>query len=239
MKSYIRLLLAAALLLMVGIAYLFLRRPGLAARHTQVVQWINDPQAHLDWSVQAGQHCHGAPFALPTDGYIGYLWDDLFRIGHRHQGIDIFGAGPAGETPIYAAFGGYLTRLPDWKSSLIVRVPEDPLQPDRQIWTYYTHMADSAGNSFISADFPPSTSERFIKAGTLLGYMGNFSGTPGNPVGVHLHFSIVQDDGQGKFRNELKISNTLNPSPYFNLPLNGRKGGGIPVCFPEGSGGNG
>ncbi len=235
MKSLLRLLLAAALLSIVGIAYLILRRPGMAARNVQVVQWIRDPLAHADWAVQAGQRCGDAPFSLPSGGYIGYLWDDSFQIGHRHQGIDIFGGVQPGEIPIYAAYDGYLTRLPDWKSSLIVRIPDDPLHPGRQIWTYYTHMADLEGSSFISADFPPGTTERFIAAGTLLGYMGNFSGTPGNPVGVHLHFSIVLDDGHGKFRNELKIANTLDPSPYFNLPLNGRKGGGIPVCPPEGS----
>ncbi len=239
MKSFLRLLLVAALLSIIGIAYLVLRRPGMVARNARVVQWIHDPRAHADWAVQAGQRCENAPFSLPTSGYIGYLWDDSFQIGRRHQGIDIFGDGQPGQIPIYAAYDGYLTRLPDWKSSLIVRIPDDPLHPGRQIWAYYTHMAGPEGNSFISADFPPGTNERFVTAGTLLGSMGNFSGTPGSPVGLHLHFSIVLDDGQGKFRNELKIANTLDPSSYFNLPLNGRKSGGIPVCQPEGSGSNG
>ncbi len=53
-----------------------------------------------------------------------------------------------------------------------------------------------------------------------MGYQGNFSGEPNNPVGVHLHFSIVQDDRQGRFRNELKIENTLDPSSYLGLSLN-------------------
>ena len=48
---------------------------------------------------------------MPTDGFIGYLWDDSFRPGHRHQGIDIFGGGQPGDTPVYAAADGYLTRL--------------------------------------------------------------------------------------------------------------------------------
>ncbi|MGH2521877.1 MAG: hypothetical protein ACRDH2_05165 [Anaerolineales bacterium] len=34
---------------------------------------------------------------------------------------------------------------------------------------------------------------------------------------MHLHFSIVQDDGRGRFKNELKIENTLDPSPYLGL----------------------
>jgi len=172
-------------------------------------------------------------FIFPTDGYIGYLWDDSFRPGHRHQGIDIFSVNKSGETPVYAVHDGYLTRLPDWKSTLIIRIPKDPLLPGRQIWIYYTHLADLNGNSFISKDFPPGTSEVFIKEGTLLGYQGNYSGTPGHPVGVHLHFSIVKDNGEGAFLNELKIQNTLDPSPYFDLPLNGNSNEDeIPRCSP-------
>jgi hypothetical protein len=53
--------------------------------------------------------------------------------------------------------------------------------------------------------------------------MGNYSGTPGNPTGVHLHLSIVKDDGKGLFKNELEISNTLDPSPYFGFNLNKNK----------------
>jgi murein DD-endopeptidase MepM/ murein hydrolase activator NlpD len=151
---------------------------------------------------------------------IGFIWDDSFRPGHRHTGIDIFGGEGVGETPVYAAYDGYLTRLDEWKSSLIIRIPEDPLQPDRQIWTYYTHLADPQGNSLIDAAFPPGTMEVFVPAGTLLGTQGNFSGTPGSPTGIHLHFSVVLDDGEGQFLNELAIRNTLDPSPYFNLALN-------------------
>jgi murein DD-endopeptidase MepM/ murein hydrolase activator NlpD len=168
---------------------------------------------------------------MPTDGFVGFLWDDSFRIGHRHQGIDIFGGTDVNVTPVYAAFSGYLTRMPDWKSSLIIRVPDDPLAPDRQIWTYYTHLADPDGESFIAPDFPPGTSELYVEAGTLLGYQGNYSGTPGSPTGVHLHFSIVLDDGSGSYRNELEIENTLDPSPYLGLPLNARQNQDvIPVC---------
>ncbi len=136
---------------------------------------------------------------MPTDGLIGYLWDDSFQAGKRHQGIDIFGGTEAGQTPVVAA----LSRHPDppatWKSAVIVRVPSDPLQPGRQIWLYYTHMADPNGNSFISSDFPPGTTEKVIEAGTLLGYQGNYTGDPANPSGVHLHFSIVLDDGIWRF----------------------------------------
>lgn len=199
--------------------YVFRTLRPTATRSLNVLEWLRNPEDHADWSIQAGTRCGEAPFLLPTNGFIGYLWDDSFKPGHRHQGIDIFGGTGVNETPVVAAYPGYLTRLPDWKSSVIVRVPDDPLDPGRQIWVYYTHMADPDGNSFISADFPAGTSEIYIEAGTLLGRQGNFSGDPNNPVGVHLHFSIVKDDSRGEFLNELEISNTLDPSPYLGLSL--------------------
>lgn len=207
-------------------------RPAFS-RYTRVVDWLRNPEAHLEWALQAGSRCRDAPFLFPTDGYIGFLWGDSFRPGHHHQGIDVFGGGAVGVTPVLAAYPGYLTRLPDWKSSLIVRVPEDPLHPGRQIWVYYTHMADEAGNSYISSEFPPGTSEVYIESGDLLGYQGNYSGDPDNPVGVHLHFSIVLDNGQGRFRNELDFRNTLDPSPYLGLSLNAKEEqDGLVLCDP-------
>jgi murein DD-endopeptidase MepM/ murein hydrolase activator NlpD len=193
--------------------------------------WMKDPSAHPEWKLTAGLRCGNAPFIFPTDGMVGFLWDDSFRIGHRHQGIDIFGGTDVGVTPVIAAYPGYLTRLSNWKSSVIVRIPSDPLQPGRQIWTYYTHMATKDGVSFISDDFPPGTYEKFVEAGTLLGYQGNYSGDPNNPTGVHLHFSVVKDDGQGDFRNELEIKNTYDPSSYLGLRLNANKNTDtVPVC---------
>jgi murein DD-endopeptidase MepM/ murein hydrolase activator NlpD len=172
---------------------------------------------------------------MPTDGYIGFLWGSSFRPGHAHQGIDVFGpSGPngLGETPVVAASDGYLTRLSDWKSSLIIRIPSDPLNPERQIWTYYTHLADSTGRSFIEPGFPQGSEEIFVKAGTLLGYQGNYSADPDNPTGMHLHFSIVLDDGQGGFRNELEIKNTLDPSPYLGIEVNADDvGDAVSVCL--------
>ena len=80
-------------------------------------------------------------------------------------------------------------------------------------------------------EFPAGTSEKLVEAGTFLGYQGNFSGDPNNPVGIHLHFSIVEDDGNGKFKNELEINNTLDPSPYLGLPLNGYENRDqVPTC---------
>lgn len=202
-----------------------------SGRHQQVLDFIRNPEDHEDWVIDEGSTCGSAPFLFPTRGFAGYLWDDSFRMNIRHQGIDIFAGSEVGVTPIVAAYDGFLTRLPDWKSTVIIRVPSDPLEPGRQIWLYFTHMADGEGNSLIDSSFPPGSSEVPVSAGTLLGYQGNFSGTAGNPVGVHLHFSIVLDDGNGKFLNELEIGNTLDPSPYLGLELNaGRAGAQIPLC---------
>jgi len=203
-----------------------------------VLQYIRNPQSNPHWAVRAGERCPDAPFVFPTDGYIGFLWDDSFRPGHRHSGLDIFGGAQPGHTPVVAAYDGYLTRLADWKSTVILRIPSDPLHPGRQIWTYYTHMANDQGDSWVAPEFPPGTAEVFVRAGSLLGSQGNYSGTAGNPTGIHLHFSIVKDDGQGGFLNELEIENTLDPSPYFNLNLNANHHpDAIPVCAPSTVGG--
>ena len=155
---------------------------GVLAYHTyatgffrtrKLLPWLRAPAEHPDWTVTARQTCAGAPFAMPTSGYIGFLWDDSFRLGHRHQGIDIFGGADVNITPVYAAYPGYLRRLPDWKSSVIIRIPQDPLQLGRQIWTYYTHMANGQGSSLIASQFPAGSSEVFVEQGTLLGYQGN------------------------------------------------------------------
>ena len=215
----------------VAVYVMVFERGAGSARSARVWEWLKNPQAHPNWAVQAGERCGDAPFQMPTSGLIGFLWDDSFRPGHRHSGLDIFGGSQAGITPVHAAYDGYLTRLADWKSTVIIRIPSDPLQPGRQIWTYYTHMASPAGESFVDAAFPPGISEVFVPAGTLLGYQGNYSGTPGNPTGVHLHFSIVLDDGNGSFRNELEIANTLDPSPYLGIALNARQNpADLPVC---------
>ncbi len=230
-KHWIILIAIIAVVLAFGAFMLYKTYLLPDSRMRKVIAFIRNPVAYAEFVVPAQSRCGDAPFTMPTSGMIGFIWDDSFRPGHRHQGIDIFAGTDVGETPVYAAYDGYLTRMPDWKSSLIIRIPSDPLQPDRQIWTYYTHLADPNGKSLIVDDFPPGTSDIYVTAGTLLGYQGNYSGTPGNPTGVHLHFSIVRDDGNGKFLNELEINNTLDPSPYFGLALNARENKeAVPLC---------
>lgn len=193
-------------------------------RNQQFVQWWGGSEATRAALITVQRDaCPGAPFILPADGYIGLLYGDPrgpYSRSRPHQGIDIFSSTGLGQTPVYAAYDGYLTREREWKSTLIQRIPQDPLQPDRQIWLYYTHMADPDGNDFIADTFPPGTRELFVEQGTLLGYTGNYSGNPLNPVGIHLHFSIVLDDGDGFYRNELAFENTVDSSPYLGLAVN-------------------
>ncbi len=200
-------------------------------RTRRLMQYLRAPKAHAAWQVPARARCGNAPFAMPTQGYIGYLWGDTFRPGHRHTGLDIFGGTPVGQTPVYAVYPGHLYRLPTWRASVIIR-HDDPLHPGQVIWTYYTHMADPQGRSLVADAFPPGSAEIPVETGTLLGYQGNFSGTPGRPVGVHLHISIVRSTPQGDFRDETRLRNTLDPSPYFGWPLRADAvpGDTIPRC---------
>jgi len=222
-------IIIVAILTVVVTAY-FMYRPN-SARLLAFRTWMNNPASHPDWKLAAGTQCGSAPFLFPTDGFIGFLWGDSFRPGHSHQGIDIFAGTDIGVVRVISAYPGYLTREANWKSAVIVRVPSDPLNPGTQIWLYYTHMADPYGNSFISKEFLPGTSEKYVEAGTFLGYQGNYSGDPNNPVGVHLHFSVVEDDGTGQFKNETEIKNTYDPSPYLGLPVNAHENPDqVPVC---------
>ncbi len=177
--------------------------------------------------------CPGAPFILPADGFIGLLYADPrgpYSASRPHQGIDIFSAGEPGVTPVYAAYDGYVTREASWVSSLIQRVPDDPLQPGRPLWLYYTHMASRDGDSFIVAAFPPGAREQFVEQGTLLGYTGDYNGGSARSVWTHLHFSIVQDNGSGGYRNELEFANTLDPSPYLGMEVHYERATEVAGC---------
>lgn len=218
------------LLLALGaLAYIQFR--NTATQFARLREYRQDPEAHSDWALHVGEPCGGAPFLQPSEGFLAFPWGARYRDGRRHQGLDIFGPGEIGETPAVAAHDGYLTRLPHWRSAVIIRLPEDPLDPGRSIWTYYAHMADESGNSFIVDDFPPGTEGKYVTAGTLLGYQGVYSGDLARPTGLHLHFSIVEDDGEGSFKNELEFANTIDPSPYLGFSVSGEGlGSGIGRC---------
>jgi murein DD-endopeptidase MepM/ murein hydrolase activator NlpD len=203
-----------------------------ARANQDLFRWFTRPQARGDLVTSAhSQPCPGAPFILPTAGFVGLLWGDTrlpYSPIRKHSGLDIFGDGDVGTVPVYAAFDGFLTRLPTWKSAVIIR-HLDPLNPSRHLWTYYAHMADEMGNSFIAKVFPPGSVNVPVEQGILLGYQGVFNGGNGR-IGLHLHFSIVQEDGNGRFLNETDIGNTLDPSPYLGMRLNYACADRVPVC---------
>jgi murein DD-endopeptidase MepM/ murein hydrolase activator NlpD len=207
-------------------------------RNQAFVQWAGgDMETRKGLVTAQGEACPGAPFILPAEGFIGLLYGDPrgpYSVARPHQGIDIFSLGGPGETPVYAAYDGYVTREADWRSSVIIRVPEDPLMPGRQIWLYYTHMADRSGEqSYIADDFPPGTYEKFVRQGTLLGHTGDYNGNSLRGVWVHLHFSIVLDDGRGHYLNELDFDNTVDPSRYLGMAVNVNCAADVPECTAD------
>jgi peptidoglycan LD-endopeptidase LytH len=204
-----------------GVAYYYWGRLQ-SGSNDYISRWFDDPSSHAGLTNFRASTCPDAPFMLPSDGLIGLLWDDPaapYTLFNPHTGLDIFGEGEPGTVPVYAAYDGYLNRLPEWVSTVIIR-HDDPLQSGRIIWTYYTHMANRAGDeSFIVDQFPAGTTAMWIEQGTLLGYQGEYGGADA-PIGMHVHFSIVLSDDEGAFMNEARVSNTLDPSPYFEMPLN-------------------
>jgi hypothetical protein len=199
-------------------------------RLIQFVRFRQDPASVEFTVVEELDQCPAAPFVVPTTGWIGVTYGDSILGTQSHSGLDIFTQEGNGVTPVYAAYDGYVTRLPEWTSAVIIRHPEDPLQPDRQIWTYYTHMADAAGNSYIVEQIPRGTFDLPVEQGALLGYQGDFNSLSPRQISTHLHFSIVQDDGQGQFLNETDLTNTLDPSPYLGMRLNSRCADRPPIC---------
>jgi hypothetical protein len=235
MKELFKWLLALVVLILIcgGLA---LTPSFLRTHQSGVVDYLryrqNPDSAELPVITGLDQ-CPEAPFVLPTAGWIGVLYGDSILGTVNHSGLDIFGLEGNGVTPVYAVYDGYLTRLPEWTSAVIIRHPEDPLRPGRQIWSYYTHMADAQGNSYIIDQIPPGTEELPVKQGTLLGYQGDYNGQSWRAVDTHLHFSLVADDGQGNFLNETDIANTLDPSPYLGMRLNTVCGDRPPQCRPD------
>ena len=202
--------------------YLYFYRHAYSDSNDTIHEWFTNPAERARLITEYDEPCPGAPFLLPSAGLIGLLWRDAaapYNVLQRHTGIDIFGDGQPDTVPVVAAYDGYLTRLDDWFATVIIR-HDDPLQPGRTIWTYYTHIGNRSGTvSYIAEAFPPGTQDVWVEQGTLLGYQGEYNGDSYG-IALHLHFSIVTSDAAGMFKNEAVLGNTLNPSPYLGLTLN-------------------
>jgi murein DD-endopeptidase MepM/ murein hydrolase activator NlpD len=171
--------------------------------------------------------CPGALWRLPTSGVLGVLWRDTrvppYGPAHPHTGLDIFGRGREHTVPVYAVADGLLTRLPGWRSAVVVQ-HEDPLRSGEQVWSYYAHMAGGTGRSYILGDYPAGSAGVPVAAGQLLGYQGVWSGNPLLPGWMHLHFSVIRAAPDGAFLNETVLANTLDPSPYLGIVGNAETG---------------
>ena len=79
-----RLMLSIILVVaIVGGYYLYRLYRPTSERLFTFRAWMNDPSNHPEWKLTAGSRCGDAPFIFPTNGMVGFLWDDSFRPGHR------------------------------------------------------------------------------------------------------------------------------------------------------------
>ena len=216
----------AALLVLGALACLVAWRYRHALAHLARTTWQRWTLPNEQQDI-VSQACPGAPWRLPTVGILGVLWNDgrvtPYSDDHRHTGLDIFGEGGENTVPVYAVADGLLTRLPGWKSAVVIQ-HEDPLRPGEVVWSYYSHMAGAGGKSYIAAEFPPGSVGVPLRAGQLLGYQGVWSGNPLSPGWMHLHFSVVKAAADGSFLNETVLENTLDPSPYLGIVGNADSG---------------
>ncbi len=91
MKKAVFGLLVFVVIIAAGMIYFyFFARGDTGNRSNKVGAYIRNPEKYPQWEIHAGETCGDAPFQIPTNGFIGYVWDDSFRPGHRHQGLDIF-----------------------------------------------------------------------------------------------------------------------------------------------------
>lgn len=192
----------------------------LAPDYDALRVWFERP-AERAALITNNARCPDAPFMLPSAGFVGLLWNDprgIWTPVNPHSGLDIFGDGEPGQVPVVATYDGYLTREENWVSAVIIRHPDDPLNPGQPVWTYYAHMASVDGaTSYIL--FSPGTREMWVEQGQLIGYQGLYNGGSDRQIGLHVHFSIVRGDGD-TYSNETLFRNTLDPSPYTGMPLN-------------------
>jgi hypothetical protein len=153
--------------------------------------------------------CAGAPWRLPSSGVLGVRW--------QAGGLEFYGRGNARAVPVYAVADGLLTRLPDWLDAVAIQ-HDDPLQPGRKVWSYYTGMADGNGaDSYVAPEFPPGAAQIPVTAGQLLGYQGTWSGRAQWPMWMHVGFFVVPAEAPGAV--PVLPGLAQDPSPYLGLAI--------------------
>ena len=69
---------------------LFFSGSSRSARWLEYWSWLQNPDMAAEIAIEPGTRCDDSAFAFPTRGVIFGLWDESYRVGHRHQGLDIF-----------------------------------------------------------------------------------------------------------------------------------------------------
>src|SRR5688572_435012 len=155
--------------------------------------------------------CPSGEWRLPTDGLFGIQW--------MKGGIDFFGRGNAGKIPVYAVADGLLTRQPDWVDSVAI-LHDDPLHPEKKVWSFYGGMAAPNGtDTYVLSDFPAGTTNVPVQSGQLVGYQGAWSGNPPWPKWVHMSFAVIDSPEQNTFPEKVTPEITLDPVPYLGLTV--------------------
>ncbi len=161
-----------------------------------------------------------APWAIPTNGYVGnFIWGTPTDIG-THTGVDFWtrldclgsGGGSQGEV-VRATTDGVVESIYN-----ISGVPAIVVVNHQGIWTWYEHLADAySSTSYIASSIWPGAA---VVTGTILGWQGNRTGVL--TTCVHLHFT-VSISGQSD-----TWANSVNPSWYLGPDLNQSSPGHVP-----------
>lgn len=215
--------------LLVGIIFIFL----IVINHKST---IKVDASNLKNDASSFFKCNGAPFIIPTEGDLRYIWKDptAYTSGELHTGLDIFGK-PNGVTPIRAVYDGWLSRVGLSNVRIEHQLSNEwsGIVPELHVYTYYTHMASGSGDqSYIAIPIQVGDPPEWVQQGQIIGYQGNY-----NTPYAHLHISV--NNGS----NETILTNTYDPSKYFGSDLNFSEGArapdgqmncknGPPVCEP-------
>ncbi|MBN1249876.1 MAG: glycosyltransferase family 39 protein [Anaerolineae bacterium] len=174
---------------------------------------VFQPKPEAEVTPTADTVCPGAVWALPTSAEFGMWWftKELWFLG---EGYD-------GEVAVRAVADGALLRRETWEDALAIR-HQDPLDPERQIWTFYADMMN------IPEEWAPGSSGVQVDRGSTLGYQSRRSAS--GPVWPHVRFAILPALEDGGFPAALvgyadetdaplpvaiAEIGALNPSPYL------------------------
>ncbi|OGO17746.1 MAG: hypothetical protein A2Z14_06700 [Chloroflexi bacterium RBG_16_48_8] len=96
-KSLWFVVLVLIVFLMVAGYLLFREYARTGVHFVRLRQYWADPERYSQWGFRVGDRCGGAPFLIPTDGFVAFFWGDRYSSGKKHQGVDIFSPeGPEG-----------------------------------------------------------------------------------------------------------------------------------------------